>query len=102
MDHGALNFDLFKPGIDYAQAVDFVLNRLLNLGSAQGQHAANLFRRDVVEHHAFNLVERQAQLFQRQDPIEIRQLVSAVIAVAGKLIGVTRLEEADLVVISKL
>src|SRR5690606_36107662 len=50
---------------------------------------------------ALNLFERQAQVAQRQDAVEFRQLRRAVIAIACEAIRMRRLQQADLVVIAQ-
>src|SRR5262249_26262310 len=48
-----------------------------------------------------DLVERQSQLFERQNAIEARQLVGGVIAVARPPINMLRLEQIDIVVVAQ-
>src|SRR5262249_19989315 len=62
---------------------------------------ADLVGADVALHQLPDLVERQSQLFERQNAIEARQLVGGVIAVARPPINMLRLEKIDIVVVSQ-
>ena len=47
------------------------------------EHATDLGDGNLVVQHARDLVEREAEVLQRQDAIEALQLAGAVIAIAG-------------------
>ena len=96
-----LLLDLFEAGFDVAETRRLLVQRALQLGLTQHQHAADLARLHLVVHHLGDLLEGETQLLQRQDAVQPRQLAGAVIAVAAGGIDADRAEQADAVVVAQ-
>ena len=60
--------------LDAAQAVLLVCDRLLDLSSAQTQHSAQLLERRLPVEHTADLLEREPEISQRQQPVQCGEL----------------------------
>lgn len=79
--HDALPFDNPEPRLDPGEPVLVGGYLLFELGAAQDQHAAHVGAGDRVVQESADLVQREPELFQRDDPIQSRQLTDLVEAV---------------------
>ncbi len=84
---------------DPAQARLLLAQPLLDLGAADPQHSSELIERRLVVEELADLVEAEAEIAQRQQPVQTRELRHRVRAVP--VVGVDALgtQQADLVVV---
>lgn len=71
------------------------------LGTPQPQHAAQLLDPEVVVDDAAHLVQGEAELLERDHPVEARELHGCVGAVAGPLVGPRGRQQPDPVVVTQ-
>ena len=72
-----------------------------DLGLAQAQHAAQRLGREVLGEQRGDLLEREPQVLEGDDPVQARELRGGVEAVAAGEVDAGRLEQADLVVVAQ-
>src|SRR5579883_3200245 len=99
--HTPLHIDRLKPGFDAHHARLPIRDLLLQLRALESQHAAQLFRRNPFIEYLADLLEREAQVLEREDAVEPGKLVHRVIAIPGLAVNADRLEESHLVVIAQ-
>ena len=71
--HGGAPFERSEVGFDPAQAGLLDFHVLLNLGSAQPQHPAQLLDGHIVVEQRTDLLQREAEVPQGQQPVEATQ-----------------------------
>jgi hypothetical protein len=86
---------------DSAQALQLLADVLLDLGSAQPQHPAQLLDRDSVVEHLADLLQAEADVTQGDDAVQPVQLMDAVAAVTVGRVDPIGPEQADLVVVAQ-
>jgi len=96
--HVVLLSDMAEPCLDPEQMVPLPLEIAFHLRLTQQQHPAQLIHGDAVEEPP-DLPEGQAQVLERDDTVELAQLLRRVGAVAGDRINLGRRQQADLVVV---
>ena len=64
-----------------------------------GQDAADLVRPDLAIHHSRDFLERQPQVFERQNAVELGQLVERIVAIAGEPVQVIGFEQPQPVLV---
>jgi hypothetical protein len=79
----------------------FLADGLLDLGLAHAQHAPELLERRLVVEEVADLVQAEAEIPQRKQPVQASQLVRGVRAVARDGIHSFRLQQPDLVVVAQ-
>src|SRR5207248_6664078 len=94
-------FESSEVRFDSAQALLLLADGLLDLGSADPQHAPELFDRRVLLENVANLLQGEAQFAQGHYPVEPAQLAGSVKPVSVGRVDLVRREQADLVVVAQ-
>jgi len=84
--HFALLFDLSQARFHARQPILLLAHARVRFDLLQSQHPAHLLDCEFVAQQWRDLFERQAQVFERENAIEARQLIGGVVAIAGKAI----------------
>ena len=94
----AMPVDLRDAGFDMPQPRFLLAQRTLHLRPLQRQHGPQFGWRDLVLEQRPDLFQRQAELLQRENAVQPRQLPDAVIAIARLGIDMGGLQQSELVV----
>lgn len=94
-----LAFDLPQPRLDARQPPLFRLQLLCKLRPLELEHAADFVDWQVVIQQRRDLLQREAQVAEREDAVEARQLIGRVVAVAGLRVDARRPEQAQPIVV---
>jgi hypothetical protein len=99
--HDVAPFDCSEVRLDAAQAGLLLADALLELGSAKTQHPGELLERRLTVEQSADLLKREAQVTQRQQPVKAGELVHAVRAVTRIRVDAFRPEQPQLVVVAE-
>ncbi|CAD5959058.1 protein of unknown function [Streptomyces sp. KY75] len=99
--HVPLALDRPEPRLDLGQPRRRGRHRLRQLRPAQPQHPAQLLRAHPLVQDVPHLLEREAEVLERDDPVEPGELGGAVEAVAGGGVGAVRAQQPDGVVVTQ-
>ena len=81
--HGALHLDDPEPRLDLGQPGAVGGDLRLQLSSAQPQHPVQHVDAELLLHHHAHLIQGEAEVLQRDDPVESGELAGRVEAVAA-------------------
>lgn len=90
---------LLNPGPYPFQPLLVVSNSLLNFAFLISKKIVQMIETDICLKKLLNLLQGEAQIFERDNPVNVRKLLNRVIAVAGCRIYVLRPEKSYAVVI---
>src|SRR6185295_5563208 len=79
----SLLLDLAQSRLDLTKLLRFLAQRAFKLCFPQRQHAADFGGSDLLVEHARDLLERKPEALEGKDAIELRELISKVVTVAG-------------------
>src|SRR5215472_9529374 len=107
LDHHAVNggaaaiLNGEQPRFHSGQPSPVSLDLNLDLCLAELEHSAKLRRGYLVGENPSDLVQREAEFLQGNDPIQLGELACAVVAVAGVRIDARRTQQPDGVIVAK-
>lgn len=96
--HVVLTLDQSEPRIDLCDAVTGVVGLPFQLSPTHPQHPAKLSGVNAVAQEFADLPQREAQLLEGDDPVEVAELADLIPTVAGPLVQMRGAEQAQIVV----
>ena len=87
--------------LDAAQAALLLADGLLELCPTQSQHPVELLERELVDQQIADLLEREPEVAQRQQPMQATELPDAVVAAAAPGVDPLGNEQFELVVVTQ-
>src|SRR5258708_1940793 len=99
---GAFIGDVADADVGRAEALGLGRDRPFGIAPAYQQHRAQLGGPRIPIEDLSDVLELEAELLEHEDAVEACQLIGAVEAVAGLRIGLSRPEQADLVIEAQL
>ena len=96
--HNPFLFDKFEPCIKTRKPVQFDTHALPLFRLTELQHSAELAGSDAVIQHLPYAVERESEVFQRENPVKGRELSGGVISITIDGVDVNRVQKSGLVV----
>lgn len=97
--HFTLLLKISQPGLHPGQSRQLRLCLALNLGPLQLEQSAQFLHHRSGFQETGNFLQSEAEVLERQNPVEPGQLISRVVAVIGKTVHPCRLEQTQLVII---
>jgi len=88
-------------GFHPAQPLLLLTDRLLDLRPSQAQHRPHVLHGRVLGELLPDLLEREADVAEGDDPMQAAQLAGRVVAVPRRRIDPVRAEQGELVVVAK-
>jgi len=97
--HAGLVLDAQQPRLDPGQPGRLGLNAIKDLGPAQLEHPAQFGRAHLLGQDGLHLAEGEAEVFQRDDAVQLGELAGLVEAISAGRVDAGRAEQADRVVV---
>jgi len=79
----------------FAASAPFRPDQRLDLGPLESEHASHFGNRHLFAKQLFDLLQRKAEVFKGQYPVQKNQLIARIIAVTGMRIGMGRFEQTN-------